>query len=850
MAFINPLDILGISPRDPAPDSSALRKARRAKLLEFDLADEGLIYYEDLPVTRADFSRACEEIEHPETLAVYRALQRLPAFQRFLLHGEILFFGEPPPKWVYHPKFLDVVGPYFAEQYASALTEAVQNGDRENVRYLVARPPLASEDLYPRLYREAGRIVADQAERLEELTTRIEKGNVSKAFSANAATDIVDIRLLEALPPYFEGARSKVAQAARLLAVTVFNELDDVDAAAAILIAFSKLSVNGITANQIREDLKQVESIRDQRQLTKQYAPTLEAVAAAFVRLRALIEAAESSHFDTRGVVREVIGLVDVGKLNALPGTLSELRDHIAMTIRGLALICWNEHTAADIAVALTKFALLINVEGNIRQQLQEAFKTLSQLDREVSSKAEEEGRMLLGLLENMAQQTREGFFGSNVNWSKVEEILTTLFDAGGVRLLSALKDQALKTEIRSVLFIILDRLRGHRSVGASRIRALVEPVLSTSPASSGDPGSRTTSTKQSVPPTQRDPRPPVPPVNRSPASAPNGRPSEPSGGTSSAKSSNESAWGILFLTGVVVVTLIAMAIDADDGVSRRSTEPDLPPAPFALGPTMEIEVVAARGKLSPVRVKVDGDVRRPHWVEMGDRVDFSVKDSLFIEEELEEIVVLVNGNVYPGDYRDAAGRLVITRASATAALNGRPLPAIQLPTRAAPRPAVASRPPQAQTKSWRGNQLVTGSSPYSAYFGNGVYSSSDDNEIVFRNGPGVDVVICLVEVAGRGRVIRNEYIRAGESFTMTQLPNGVYFIRGFYGEDWNPDLELLGGRIIGGFESNASYSESRQDPLSLRDDGYSATAYEVTLYSVSNGNMESAGINASSFFN
>lgn len=148
----------------------------------------------------------------------------------------------------------------------------------------------------------------------------------------------------------------------------------------------------------------------------------------------------------------------------------------------------------------------------------------------------------------------------------------------------------------------------------------------------------------------------------------------------------------------------------------------------------------------------------------------------------------------------------------------------------------------------WRGNQLSTGDSPYNAYFGSGVYSSYDENEITFRNGPGSDVVICLVDLYSE-RVIRNEYIRAGDTFTMTEVPDGTYFIRGVYGRDWNPNLDVLGGRVTGGFETNASYSQSRNDPLRLMDDGYSATAYEVTLYTVSNGNMESTGINASSFF-
>ena len=83
----------------------------------------------------------------------------------------------------------------------------------------------------------------------------------------------------------------------------------------------------------------------------------------------------------------------------------------------------------------------------------------------------------------------------------------------------------------------------------------------------------------------------------------------------------------------------------------------------------------------------------------------------------------------------------------------------------------------------------------------------------------------------------------------MTEVPNGTYFVRYFYGSDWNPTLPVAGGQATGGFETSASFTESRQDPLTLYDDGFSSTAYDVTLYTVPNGNMESTNIDAGSFF-
>src|SRR5690606_15445764 len=70
--FVNPLELLGIPANGPAPDAETLRKARRAKLLEFDLSDGGVIHHGRLAVSRTDFQRACSDLDDPKKLAGYR----------------------------------------------------------------------------------------------------------------------------------------------------------------------------------------------------------------------------------------------------------------------------------------------------------------------------------------------------------------------------------------------------------------------------------------------------------------------------------------------------------------------------------------------------------------------------------------------------------------------------------------------------------------------------------------------------------------------------------------------------------------------------------------------------------
>ena len=60
--------------------------------------------------------------------------------------------------------------------------------------------------------------------------------------------------------------------------------------------------------------------------------------------------------------------------------------------------------------------------------------------------------------------------------------------------------------------------------------------------------------------------------------------------------------------------------------------------------------------------------------------------------------------------------------------------------------------------------------------------------------------------------VIRNNYIRAGEDFIMQQIPDGNYYLKALFGNDWNDSLLLPGNNNVrGGFKRNARYEIFQQ---------------------------------------
>lgn len=144
----------------------------------------------------------------------------------------------------------------------------------------------------------------------------------------------------------------------------------------------------------------------------------------------------------------------------------------------------------------------------------------------------------------------------------------------------------------------------------------------------------------------------------------------------------------------------------------------------------------------------------------------------------------------------------------------------------------------------YTGNQLKDGASPLTGCFGKGIYSGNAT--LTIKNGGNSDAIICLYSISN-DRTIRNEYVQKNSSFTMSNIAQGEYKIRVFYGNDWNPNLENSCG-TKGNFESDVNFSEfDGTEYFEDSERGY--TNASITLYTVSGGNASSSTIDQSQFF-
>jgi hypothetical protein len=185
-----------------------------------------------------------------------------------------------------------------------------------------------------------------------------------------------------------------------------------------------------------------------------------------------------------------------------------------------------------------------------------------------------------------------------------------------------------------------------------------------------------------------------------------------------------------------------------------------------------------------------------------------------------------------------------------SSAYNYSPTTNYTVPTNTNENPSINSEPISSYNNNtpieskYKGNQLKDGVSPYDGCFGKGIYSGNAT--LTIKNGGSSDAIVCLYSIY-RDRTIRNEYVRMNSSFTMSNIPQGTYKIRVFYGNDWNPELPNSCG-TLGNFETDINFSEFDGTEV-FEDSERGYTIATITLYTVVGGNASSSPIDQSTFF-
>ena len=161
--------------------------------------------------------------------------------------------------------------------------------------------------------------------------------------------------------------------------------------------------------------------------------------------------------------------------------------------------------------------------------------------------------------------------------------------------------------------------------------------------------------------------------------------------------------------------------------------------------------------------------------------------------------------------------------------------------------PGLSKSNPAAKTENYSIRVLSNGDSPYDKYFGAGRYEDTQ-NSVLVKASSNSDVVFILIDVVA-GRKIRNEFIRRGTTFNLTKIPYGTYDYMYYSGSDWSDDFPV-NQTIKGGFTRNSSFTKNSYSSDRIQFERGYYGSYEITLYEVANGNLETKSATPKEFFN
>lgn len=91
--------------------------------------------------------------------------------------------------------------------------------------------------------------------------------------------------------------------------------------------------------------------------------------------------------------------------------------------------------------------------------------------------------------------------------------------------------------------------------------------------------------------------------------------------------------------------------------------------------------------------------------------------------------------------------------------------------------------------------------SPYSDFFGKEIFEESSKNNITFLNGSLSQAVILMIDKK-TGQTVRNMYVNSESQIKMSQLADGVYWIKIYFGTNWDQKMRFADGQVKGGFKN------------------------------------------------
>lgn len=287
MQYLNPYELLKITAVNLFDvDSRSIIREKKKLLQEIELSDTASIAHNGIELTKADCIRAVDDLDDKNKREFHFFIFQNKPLNDFLTNASLTFFERFQVESIYKlPEFLDFISPYFASQYDKILADNFRTQNIKAVSKILSVKPITNdlyhESCYKGVYSFIRNIDSEITHHIKEIESN-KNTFVKSDFSEYPPLikEKVNIELINILPSYFQSLRNQLAQTIRSLARDINNDpYNKYKPAYEIIEIASKLNTDGLVKQTITKGYYTIkknyeDSIPKQPTLTPQPTPT------------------------------------------------------------------------------------------------------------------------------------------------------------------------------------------------------------------------------------------------------------------------------------------------------------------------------------------------------------------------------------------------------------------------------------------------------------------------------------------------------------------------------------------------------------------------------------------------
>jgi hypothetical protein len=418
MPYINPYDLLGITPENLSDvDGATINRARKKLLAEIELSDTNTIVHAGFEISKGDCLRVIDDLDDRDKKEFHFFIYQHKHLKRFLTLGKISFFDNYQAESIYKlPDFLDFISQFFSDQYDKVLLDNFKKWNQQAVSKILSIKPITSQAYFDKCFKSTHSFVKELDGEIKSFTKDIENNKspfILKKFVGldKAILEKVNVPLLNLLPPYFSNIRNQLAESICDLAVEINNEHEIYEYSYKIIEIANNIETDGLCKQRVKENYYTLKS-NYTRDLPKTETPKKETSeiqllywwrkkATQIETITKEIEDGESNYIssDFYALYKTIYEIADPTKLNSLSDNFQSVRNRVASKVRLLAIIVNNEpYQKHKVAYDLITIAYNINAEGDVAENVSNAYKTIgrnhaNQVAKQITLKSGHDGK-------------------------------------------------------------------------------------------------------------------------------------------------------------------------------------------------------------------------------------------------------------------------------------------------------------------------------------------------------------------------------------------------------------------------------------------------------------------------